>query len=352
MPLYSVPPRCPVWGDSLGLLLAPPLAAPLRGFLRVENRSVGGETSTQIATRFAADSAAHAWPTVIWAGTNNLNDSAAILADVAAMVAALVPGTDYLILTPLNGENGSSYYVGGSVYASMQTAIAGLFAAYPGHVYDLRKFLIAQANVRVAQDVIDVSHDIVPSSLRVDTVHLTAAGYALAALQVAAVIRALFLNSPRVVMDLPVYPFSATAGGFVGLGLDTPSTRLHVDMDGGFGAVKISNYKKHATSYGSWGVSGQASGMINGDVLGDVCWVGNTSGQFRISADNGGHTHLGLHNDGTVDILKAVNLLTMSTPAAPVDGGKLFVDLDGNGNHRLCVRFHTGSVLVLATEGM
>lgn len=302
MPLYYEPPRLACWGDSLTIGLSSALAQTLGGSFRVENYGVGGETSTQIAARFAASSSAtKALPALIWAGRNDFSSPSTVLSNIAAIVAGLAAGTDYLVLSVVNGEHVNEY-VGGTDYANIATINAGLATAYGSRYVDLRAWLIRHANPSVSQDLTDVTHDIVPSSLRYDAVHLSPAGYALAATAIAAVLTAQFIPTGQV-LDLPLYAVANTPFNRIGLGTQAPITRLHLDADYGYGPLVVSNYAKHATAYTGFGVSGQSSGIINGDATGDVCWVGNTPGRFRVSADNGGRTDLAIRNsDGGVEV--------------------------------------------------
>lgn len=348
MPLYYAPPRLACWGDSLTIGLTGALAKALRGAFQVENYGVGGETSTQIKTRLlAASSAIKALPTVIWAGRNNFNDPTTVLADVASMVAALTG--EYLILSVVNGEGGSSEYVGGAGYANIQTINAQLAAAYPSRYFDLRRFLVAQANARVPQDVIDQGHDTVPSSIRVDTVHLTPTGYAVAAAELAPVLAGEMFQTVGTVLDLPIYP---VAGGKLGVGVEAPLTRVHVDHDSGYGALLVSNQKKHATASLFVGIAGGSDAIINGDALGDVCVVANSPGGINFSGNNGGAMAFKLRNDNSVKFLKYITLAVGTPPATPPVVGLVNVgaDQDGGGKHRLWAQFHTGAVQYAALE--
>lgn len=177
------------WGDSLtfgsGSTLQadyPTIFAGLSGYT-VYNGGVGGETSTQVKARMLAATDKHAWPTIIWAGRNNYTDTATVISDVAAMVAAL-GHTNYLVISVLNGEFGSTEYVGGSGYNNIATINASLSTTYGAHYVDVRSYLISLYNSNDAQDVIDHGHDIPPSSLRSDTIHLNDDGYAAAAAKI------------------------------------------------------------------------------------------------------------------------------------------------------------------------
>lgn len=143
------------------------------------NGGVGGETSTQIAARETIDTTHQAWPTIIWAGNNNYSDPPTVESDVASMVAHL-GHSNYLVLSLLNGDY-PDRYIGQSGYIDIISINDSFAASYGNHYIDLRTYLVSQYDPNNAQDVIDHSNDIIPSSLRSDQIHLNDAGYLLVA---------------------------------------------------------------------------------------------------------------------------------------------------------------------------
>lgn len=165
-----------LWGDSL-------TASGYSGNMKqtyfpsgrnVRNMGIGGETSTQIATRMLADPAGKNHLTIIWAGTNNPTAESTVMADIAAMVATLTTSR-FIVMTPIVGED-PTMYAGQPNRALLDSLIANIAATYPNNYIDILELLINQYNPGIPQDVIDFGHRIVPSSLRVDTIHLTSAG--------------------------------------------------------------------------------------------------------------------------------------------------------------------------------
>lgn len=126
--------------------------------------------------------------TIIWAGRNNFTDPTTVKADIAAMVAALTT-TKYVVLSVLN-QNTSNEWAGQPDYVTLTTLNSDLAATYAGHYVDVRAALVAAYNPSNAQDVIDFGHDVSPTSLRSDNIHLNTAGYTLVANQVNAYIAA------------------------------------------------------------------------------------------------------------------------------------------------------------------
>jgi lysophospholipase L1-like esterase len=185
--IYSIA----TWGDSLtmggqgGGVPYPTALATLEPGHVLFNGGNSGDTSSQIATRMLADPAKYRYTIIIWAGRNDYTTPNTVKANIAAMVAALPSPKQFLVLAVLNGE-AASEYSGGANYAIITQLNADLAALYPQKYLDIRALLVAQFNPVIPQDVIDHGHDIPPSSLRFDILHLNTAGYAYVAQQVAA----------------------------------------------------------------------------------------------------------------------------------------------------------------------
>jgi lysophospholipase L1-like esterase len=179
------------WGDSLtqGAGSSPGLPYPivLQNLIpgaMVVNEGIGGETSTQIEERFLANSSDRGNFTVIWAGRNNYGETAQILSDIKNMVDALPSPKKFVVLSVLNG-NFPNEYIGQSGYNLIASVNKALESAYPKNFIDIRSYLISQSDTQNPQDLVDHHNDVPPTSLRSDAIHLTAAGYALVAEEVA-----------------------------------------------------------------------------------------------------------------------------------------------------------------------
>ena len=99
---YTIGKYMAAWGDSLTLgnqdgsgTTYPAVLATNTGST-IYNGGVGGDTSTQIATRMLAAPQYNGYITLIWSGRNNFSSQATILADIASMVAACTG--QYLVL--------------------------------------------------------------------------------------------------------------------------------------------------------------------------------------------------------------------------------------------------------------
>lgn len=147
---------------------------------RVSNGGVGGETSTQILTRQTANSNTWSRPTIIWAGRNNYSFPNTVLADIASMVTNLWSQGNtnrYLVMSILNGSIAGEQR-GGVGYDVITNLNAQLAALYGANYVDVRSYLVSRYNPANTNDVADFANDIVPSSLRYDTLHLNTNGYA------------------------------------------------------------------------------------------------------------------------------------------------------------------------------
>lgn len=165
------------WGDSLTEQAVSGLATlqTLTGRY-VYQGGVTGQTSTQIAARMLAAPQYWNYPTIFWVGRNNINQQATIMADLAAMVAALasVGNTNFLILSVTNGENEGNPSAAYTFITNINAAIA---AAYPANYVNIRSYLVSQFNPAIPQDVIDHAADTTPYSLRRDDIHFTDFAY-------------------------------------------------------------------------------------------------------------------------------------------------------------------------------
>lgn len=185
------------WGDSLtfGSFAQTPWPVQLAWLSKqymVYNGGVGAETSTQIASRMLAATDKYSWPTVIWAGRNNVVSGSTVEADIASMVAALasVGNTNYLVLGILNAST-TAEWSGGVTYNQINAINTYLASTYGSHYFDIRSYLVTNglSNAGItptADDTWNIAHDVPPDSLRYsgDTLHLNSTGYGIVAARV------------------------------------------------------------------------------------------------------------------------------------------------------------------------
>lgn len=108
---------------------------------------------------------------IFWEGRNNLLDSTpgpwgmqAILSDIAAQVATVPPGKNYLVLSVLN-ENGPNERNSGVYYPNLMELNTALSQTYGSHYLDIRSILVNSYDPTSPTDVTDHSFDMWPSSL-------------------------------------------------------------------------------------------------------------------------------------------------------------------------------------------
>lgn len=175
------------WGDSMTYQLQ---WGALPGLLRAQfgntqafiSQGVGGETSTQVRARMLADTATKQYDHLIWVGRNNYSQTSAILADVAAMVAA-IPHDRYMVLSVTNGSAAAERNTGAD-YHYFTEVRDQLSALYGARFVDVRQALVDAYDSGIPQDVTDHTEDTTPSTCRSDAVHLSAKGDLVVAQQI------------------------------------------------------------------------------------------------------------------------------------------------------------------------
>lgn len=173
-----VPRTLVAWGDSYTAgnedhsgVTYPNVLAPLFWPHRtVVNNGVGGDTSSQILTRFQAVSALWCDETLIWSGRNNYTDPTTVQSDIAAMIADVLPCThQYMVLSIMNGEYANEH-AGQTNYNDIINLNSALASTYGQNYLDVRSMLVAAYNPANGADVLDRTNDVPPFTLRaVDT---------------------------------------------------------------------------------------------------------------------------------------------------------------------------------------
>lgn len=116
---------------------------------------------------------------VYWVGRNNISQPAQVVADVQAMIQWQSPlEKRFVIISDHNASNEAS---GSANYTNVSTINNNLRALYGRRFIDSRRYLIdyglSDAGLTATtQDTTDIANDIVPSSLRADSIHLNAYG--------------------------------------------------------------------------------------------------------------------------------------------------------------------------------
>lgn len=161
------------WGDSFTSGDYPVTFAQFTGYHMLD-KGIGGQSSTQIKLRMLSDVASHKYPSIIWAGRNNFEDTATVISDIKEMVDALkaVGNNKYLVIGIVNGDY-SSEYKGGVKYNAIVDLNKLLAKIYGTHFIDIRPVLVSLYNPNLPKDVLDHDHDVPPKSKRIDNLHPT-----------------------------------------------------------------------------------------------------------------------------------------------------------------------------------
>jgi lysophospholipase L1-like esterase len=132
---------------------------------------------------------------VLWCGANNVDSIAQVQTDItAAFNHAKTQTKGVLILTVIP----SNAWSAGSL-ANMQTINAWILATYPNNSADVYSYLLTKGNGGT-QDNTDISAGLTPSSIRVDAIHLTDAGYGYVADFVAAALATKQWSDPTITL--------------------------------------------------------------------------------------------------------------------------------------------------------
>ena len=178
--LAALSPQIALWGDSMVPPLARALAALLPG-RAIHDGGVNGDTSMQVLERLrAADPALRERITFFWFGHNNIRLSGPqsaeqVKSDLVAAVDSLAPGNGaFIVLSLVN--NAATGTAGTAEYDAIVRLNQDLAAAYPGHFFDIRRFMVDQADPGTAQGEADRRNDVPSSTLRADEIHLSGFG--------------------------------------------------------------------------------------------------------------------------------------------------------------------------------
>lgn len=246
------------------------------------------------------------YPTIIWAGRNNYSSPTTVKADIATMVAALT--TDrYIILSVLNGSTEPS---GNANYTTITTLNNDLAALYGSHYIDVRAYLIANGLTDAgisptAQDTIDIGNDVIPTSLRTDTQHLTTAGYGSLAKRINQSISLLtqaqatvltpegslnlskngFFQKGNRILFASTTDFSTLTGIGAGAFLNYATSSALYNTANGYLALNTATSSSFNTAIGAQSLQSNTSGYSNSAVGYQSLWL-NTTGYLNTAIGN------------------------------------------------------------------
>ena len=133
--------------------------------------------------RFIPDTPYQSFLPIFWEGRNNLfatakgpSGPAQVESDIAAQVASLPKGLNYLVLPVLN-QNYAAERKGGVNYATVIDLDNSLSATYGTHYLDVRSLLVSSYDSASPVDVTDYNNDMIPTSLGAITAQGTLVGH-------------------------------------------------------------------------------------------------------------------------------------------------------------------------------
>lgn len=173
---FDLDKRVTWWSDSVAAKQIYPLA-DLLNVVHNNDGAVGGETSSEILTRFLAAPETHDTPTLIMSGHNSVvaddANGTQIKSDITTMTDDLdVLGTDYRVLTLIAN---SGWTNPSGAYTTLIAVNSWINTTYGSKAVDIYAHLRTKGDGS-ANDIADVAAGVMPRSLQADTIHLNRRG--------------------------------------------------------------------------------------------------------------------------------------------------------------------------------
>lgn len=169
---FNLDKQIHAWGDSLTSHLVWRLRER-SNFVNATGHTFGGQNSSYVLTQFLAAPDTWKYPTVIWAGHNNVGDVAQVENDIKAMTDRLTG--DFRVLS-LVYRKAWVDPVRASEADDADAVNAWLASTYGSKYVDVKTALLAGSDGS-PQDQADVAKGLTPTSLRSDDIHINAGGY-------------------------------------------------------------------------------------------------------------------------------------------------------------------------------
>src|SRR5579859_840998 len=164
-------PFGPVQGIPGTILGVHGIVKPASGHYVFTRTDAGSTTSSPVPApspaKFDVDTPYADYIPIFWEGRNNfrLSRVPAILPDIAAQVATVPSGHNYLVLSITN-NNIAKDWRGGAEYDEIVSTNQQLQKLYGSHYLNVRKLLVSSYDPSLITDVSDYNHDETPTSLR------------------------------------------------------------------------------------------------------------------------------------------------------------------------------------------
>ena len=127
--------------------------------------TAGSAVNATGSPRFVVDTPYATYLPVFWEGRNDYDNEPQIISDLAAQVATVPYGQNYLVMSVIN-NNRQWEWIGGGGYQLIIAVNTQLASIYGSHYLDIRKALVDSYNPNLVVDVSDHDHDEIPTSLR------------------------------------------------------------------------------------------------------------------------------------------------------------------------------------------
>jgi hypothetical protein len=127
--------------------------------------TAGDAVNAPGSPQFVVDTPYANYLPVFWEGRNNYLDGPQILSDLAAQVATVPSGQNYLVMSIIN-DNRQDEWIGGAGYQVIVATNSNMAAKFGSHYLDIRKVLVDSYNPASVVDVSDHEHDEIPTSFR------------------------------------------------------------------------------------------------------------------------------------------------------------------------------------------
>lgn len=127
--------------------------------------TAGNAVNAPGSPQFVVDTPYANYLPVFWEGRDNYLASAQILSDLAAQVAIVPSGQNYLVMSIIN-INRQDEWIGGTGYQVITGTNSKMAAKFGSHYLDIREVLVDSYNPASVVDASDHEHDEIPTSLR------------------------------------------------------------------------------------------------------------------------------------------------------------------------------------------
>ncbi|MPL87267.1 hypothetical protein SDC9_33267 [bioreactor metagenome] len=260
---------------------------------------------------------------IIWAGMNNYPYTTQVKSDIAAMISHL--GHDnYLVLSLINTSTTNNQ----EDVARFNTLVQlnnDLAALYPDNYFDIRTYLIQNglqdAGITpTAQDLIDIDKSVVPTSLRLDGIHLNSAGSKVVAEQVNKFLKNSTNNTNKILLTNNLESIMSSSASIGAVSVVNNSSLFSTGLIGG-------GYESDATSSIFLGERAgfQSTNSSNSNFFGQKAGQNTSSANYsNLFGYQAGMSFTG-NNIGANNIIIGTNISLPNTASNSMNiGGVLF----------------------------